>query len=534
MATGRLKAYTAGALLLTALAGGVIHQRAKTGIPPQAGHSDSPGTGARLVEFDALRKENAALERQVAALDQAPAGEDPRVPAPEGPSVETLVAQAQAALQARDIQAFSDAFLALLDAGDPAIPAVIELMQAMGDKDNQAWLNNERDHPNALRKFETAFMARAPKLGSLADAILAREGELDNATAYALDLIEMGARSRLPRERQAALLLAVLRKADASGFGGPEGPWEFKSQAARILLGNLKAREALPEIEQMVLDRPGGNNGALLMGIAELGGPEAAASLRRILEGNAEIPPWHITNALEVCEGKEANDLLWEIAGKKTDKDSFLAAMNALSARDENLDRIVQVLRDLPIGGTDRSNLLMWLINRGKSKAREQAIWNLYASEQEPARQEEMLQAMFVVDDHNSTTPLDPKLTEAMVRRLQSGQLGWRAAQYLEELDPKILREHAAVLRTLTADHAPGTYVRYYSFSGLFQVDRQGALDALMTGFSGLPDQDRISVIQSVGNKICYGPEARAVLEGIAANDPSQKVRDAASQFLKR
>ncbi len=517
------KALAAGAVVTVAVVSGWIEFRQTRGtpVPAKAGEvltvrsGEAPAVAPLAEELEALRARNAALKRQVAALGKAaPEEATSAVPKTPGPAMEALAAQARAALKARDVQAFSDAFLALLDAGEPAWPAVTGLIQEMyGSGENRAWLDNDS---TAMRRFQVAFLSRAPKLGGLADAILAREGEPDETTNLAFYLFDMGARSPLPRDGRVALFLSLLRKANASGSKAEE-----VMRRAAVLLGELKATEALPEIERMILDRPDAHHEALLEGIAKMDGPEALASARRMLarmgDASASQPNRQmLLRILALCvPGREASDLLWDIVGKETDGDFRSQLLADMARRGEDVDRIVQEIRDPRLGEEDRQQILEGLAQTQQP----QALWTLYESE--PALQDNLLQAML---EHG-----DPKATEILFQRLKSGQITEKLADGLKYVDAE---KNAESLRTLAANAAMPVSVRIKSSNHLLMSGDREILGALMTGFPGLPDQDRLQVIQCVG-VWARGTEAKAVLERIAASDPSQAVRDAASSYLK-
>jgi HEAT repeat protein len=514
-----------GALLLAALAGGIWHQRSKAQ-PGIENPSALSGSGTHLAEIEALRKENAALKRQLeAALRASPAPSTAALepvsptgaqvpPAPDAPDVDALLTKAQVAFQAKDAQALGDALLALLDAGEAAYPALITLMKDLGNPNNMEWLNNPENR-KLIQKFYLGFMTRAPKLGGLVDAILSREGEADGATQFALGMMEMGAQSNLPKDRQAALLLGMLRKATASN--DPE--MQSMMWQAASALGSLKAKEALPELEKLVLESSDQNRWGLVNAIGGMGGPEAAASLRRILEKNEDDPSrMQLIGMMGPSQDKEITAMLWELLEKEQGQGTRAQLLQALGSRPGSLDRITQQLKSPQLSDQDRQYLLSGLAAGATgSKEQKQAVWNLYESE--PAIRDDLLQAML---SHR-----DPKATQILVDRLRTGQVTDKLAMGFSSLDTKTLKENADALRNLTGNMSTPLPVRTHAFQGLYKVDRPGALNAIMTGFPQLPETERAQVAQYIA--YCGGQaEAKAVLAGIASSDPSEQVRQIA------
>ena len=430
------------------------------------------------------------------------------------------MARVRAASEAKDAQAYAEAFLALLDAGEAVHPALIALMNSLEDEDSgdMDWLNAPENRELA-QKFYLGLMTRAPRLGGLLDAILSREGEGDGALQFAISLMEMGAPSQLPKDRQAAVLLEVLRKAAAANDPGSHGMMEQAAQA----LGSLKSKEALPEIERLVLESPDRTRLKLVKAIISMGGPEATASLKRLLEraGDASTRA-QIIGALGMSRDPAMNTLLWELSEKEVDPELRPALLGALAGRSENRDRIIQQLRGPQLGKRDRQALIGGLV-LGIGQGDKKALWSLYESEQ--GIQDDLLQAMLM--------GRDPKATQILAQRLQAGQVTETLAAGFRFLDTQTLRENAEPLKALVAGPATPLAIRRNAFVSLYKVDRPRALGAVMAGFPRLSEGERMEMVQCVGG-FAQGPEGKAVLEDIAARDPSEAVRQAAERMLER
>jgi hypothetical protein len=430
-----------------------------------------------------------------------------RPPAPTAPKTEPLETQAREALRAADAGALGDALLALMDMGDEAIPALIPLLQEAFEAD---WFQDKR--------FFLGVLQRGPRLGGLMDALLAREGAPDRATEFALNLTQVGARSRLPAEGEAAALLALLRRSLGSDA---ERAGLVLSKAAGILLGGPRGKEALPEIERLIVTGTERDRNRLLAAVLGLAGPEAVASMRRMVEtaGDAALRGTLLT-ALGGARGREMNALLWELEAKETEAGTRTQMLKALAKQPDNGERVFQELQNGTTTGEEQKALLSGLVNgaaNGDKQARKR-FWSGYdaapASLQDP-----LLAGMLAWGDSRALDLLGD--------RLRAGQVTEGMAASFDGLDPAFVGKHAESFRALASNPATPTAIRAKAFEGLRKVDPRGALDAVMTGFPSLPAPDRLRIVRHLRTDASL--EARAVLAQVGAGDPDAAVRQAAA-----
>ncbi len=167
-----------------------------------------------------LREEIARLGRAVSAdgADDSADGADDSPPEQRGRAVDSetireLLRQAEDAFVNRDAAAFRDTFLALVDVGPAAHAGLIELLRVTGNY-NELFGEIAPDDYDFRRKFLDEVTRRRLQLGSLADAILTRDGEPDRATLFAYDLLKSnGVVSERSIDEQAATFLSLLERA---------------------------------------------------------------------------------------------------------------------------------------------------------------------------------------------------------------------------------------------------------------------------------------------------------------------------------
>lgn len=523
--------YAAAALgIALAAVGGWYHARQAS--PPQT----SPGGRAEGagVPGESLQEENSRLRREVASLKTQLAGirDQGKGPStagpgagmaaslPEAPGIpaEELLAKAQAALKSGDANAFVDAFDALMAAGEGAYPGIIALVQEIEDWAIFFRFRNLEDlevHQRYLRNI----LIRAPQLRGLLDAILLREGKPDRATQFAMALFVQGATSGLPRERQIAILLGLL----ASPEGDERPGRQIHRRAAEILATCLKATEAIPELERLYL-AASENERQDLLGAWPVSGPGCAASLKRLLDRSQDdLDRARLIQYLGRIEGAEANETLWSIAqsGGAAEQASSL---EALAARPENVDRIIQQeLKNPQLPRRQRLRLLDGLMQSAQEdEAAKQRLWELY--DNDPSFRDDLMSSFLPYEGSRARQILGDSL--------RAGQVSDAWAQHLSFLDAGLLREHAGTLKAMAANPQGTLQARMGAYRALYSVDRSAATDALLTGFAGLSEEDRIEVLMTATYNSADDDDAILQrLRQIAESDPSPKVKEAMKEF---
>ena len=513
-------------ILTVALAagGGALWERSRhpEGSPaarPEGSRGASGHTSqAPSAEGQAFPQENVRPGASSAPSPHAPASTSAAVTPQD---VERLLAQARAALQAKDLKAFSDPFLALLDAGEPAYAGLAGLFpELMKEMRSQEFMQDPANM-EAVQEFYTGFMTRAPKLGGLMDALLVRPGEPDQATGFALQLWQMGAKSTLPRERQVQILMAMLRKEPEAGE--EDAGMGNSYMAAGILLGKLKASEALPEVEKLALEGSQQMAWAIPQAIAQMGGPEALASLRRILD-KAQDPQTRQMLLSSLAQMKDANPLLWEMAEKSEDAQERAVAFRGLASRPENLERILATLQTPGLDEQDRMSLLQGVVSgSSRNPAAKEALWKLYEST--PSLQNALFQQLAAQGDARAKGMVSEQMRAGTLSEETAGMLGMLAQQ-----DRKWARENAETFRGLVSS-ASSARTRVGAFQALAVVDRPGAVQGLMAVFSRLSEEERMGMTRQLQYQ--GGKEGREALQRIAGQDTSERVRKMAAASLK-
>ncbi len=510
--------------LALAAAGGAFWERShqpegSPAAPVAAAVEGKPEASSQTpsAEIQALRQEIARLK-----AGQAPSGGTAPVPATTAvkpQDVERLLAQARDGLKAKDFRAFSEPFLALLDAGEPAYAGLMALIPDLVSMQEDPAFMQDPANMEAVQEFYAAFLPRAPKLGGLMDALLSKPGEPDGATDFALQLWQMGAKSALPRETQVHTLLALLKKGEGAG-DGRESMASYL--AATLLLGKLKAAEVLPEVEKLALESGQRMAWAIPQALAQMGGPEALASLKRILDKSQdEQARMMILSSL--MQMKDAGPLLWELAEKSEDPQERSMALQGLAAKPENLDRILAKLRESGLNEQDRQSILRGVVAASRQNpAAKEAVWRLYDAD--PALQPALLQQMAFQGDVRARGIISEQMRAGRLSEELSLSLG-----SLASMDHKWARENAESFRSLVAS-SPSQNIRATAFQALCQVDRPGAVQSLLQVFHRLPEEERMGTVAQL---LQGGREGREALQGIAAQDPSPTVRAAAAAALK-
>ena len=360
---------------------------------PDAPSVPVPPSSSKGSKFEAPGPASAMVPSPASPI--ASESRKPSVPAPVTASVESILDQARGALKSTDPAAFSKAYLALLDAGEPAWPALLDLARGAGGlQDLLAAFDMETQ-----RGLAGKIGLRAARLSGLFDLVL-REGE----GASAIYLRNLGVSSGLPRDEQARLVLALLRK-EASACDQDQGRLGALSH---FLLLDLQAGQALPDVERLYTAMPARNRWVLAGTLGAMNRPESVSVLRGMFARNSDLQVrCQLLDALGQGAGEESNALLWEIEAQERSPEVRQHLAQVLARRPENLDRVLGRMKDPGTTDLERQGMLWSLLASGE-KARE-ALWRLYYAE--PAQQDAILQAALVLGD--------PKAKEIQQGRFQ-------------------------------------------------------------------------------------------------------------------
>ncbi|GEM_PF-4341891 len=220
----------------------------------------------------------------------------------------------------------------------------------------------------------------------------------------------------------------------------------------------------------------------------------------------------------------EADARLWALLDSESDTWNRCQILYALGERPGNLACALQKLRDGSLPDRQERDCLVDGIAAGLRDGPQegrQAFWNLYDCEPDGATKDGMLKAMLACRD--------PRATLILVDRLQRGQGLPAVLNYsLDDPDPGIVMENEVVLRVIAADASAPVSNRTNAFLGLYRIDHQGAVDAILWGFDGLSEDERIHVVKGLRMLPGY-EEAGTALKRIGKEDPSEAVRKAAS-----
>ncbi len=512
-------AWLAGALVVLAALGGWWGSRRA---PP------APVPGAGDPEKESLRREVADLKARLAVLQASPPDLSPGRPdagavvapaeAPRVPAAE-LLARARAALQAKDAGAFVDAFDALLGSGEDAYPGIVEIVQTLGDGEVLFGTPQGRE---AVKRYLRSVSYHAPRLGGLMDLILARGGEPDKATLFALGLVRAGGACGLPKERQVEVMLDVLRHPFPSPISEEEV--HFARLMAAKVLGNLKATETIPVLESLYREAPEKDREIFMDAFSNLG-EAGGGTLQRLLERSKDRHERaELISALGDVGGRDGkgSPLLWEIASRKDNPTERAEALRLLASRPGNLDRILQEWEGPEFSPGERHTMLASFMNAAQvDPAVRSRLWEVY--ERDPTGREDLFKEFIQRDD--------PKAKQILTEALRTGRMSDAMAVHLERLDPATFRENAMALQVLAADRNHSIKARCGAAGALWGVDPRAATDALLGGFEGLREEDRLFLVREFGEDA--DEETRARLRGLAERDPSPKVQEAAKRLAK-
>jgi RNA polymerase sigma factor (sigma-70 family) len=482
-----------------------------------------------LAEIQALKDANAALRKEIEALRKAGpsggegAGEGERTAVVAGKAGETeigvLLARALSALKTRDPDAFSEAFLALLDLGEAAHPALIRIFnQAEGFNGLFEALGMDDDRRG---RFSDELKKREGRADRLVDAILSREEPPDRVTGFALEMLyHFRVKSGLSRDAHGACLLQILDRAGRA----EEERLRGSAHLAAGLLGRLRFVEGLPVLEDLLLDEGASERDQAIyaQAIASVGGEESRASLRRVLAGMNERQQEHIILNLSNVEGAELDGFLEELLAGSESAGIRRMVLRAQSRRPGGLERLGGALQEGRLSRKESLQVLEGLLESGTPEAREK-IWAIY----------ETLDARAQEGVLGELARKDEKAAAILVERLASGAVSQELLNAYVSLDRRQVRLHEAEIRAAAARPSASTLTRGAAAAALYQIDAPGAVGALTAGFGDLGEGERLQIVGLLGS-LLSGNEARGVLAEIAAGDPSEKVRTAAASTSRR
>ena len=516
---------SSAALLATAIGLGVklrVELNEARGLE-SAARLESSRRLARLAETE---KENAALRELLGRLERGPiegsndrenAGESSHRAPIARQEIDRLLAAAIAAFDSRDAEGFQSAFLALLDAGEAAHPAVMELLAITGNY-NQMLAALKPQDPGFAASFVHQVSERRESLTSLLDAILVRAGDPDRATLFAFDLVQVnGARPNLSGKDQASAVMRIIERAIETEGDGVV--WNDHVVGAESLLETLRPKEALPGLGALLL-REGlseRNQIALLRGVAAIGGEEALVILRLARD---RAPPALRSNlmtnlALYDYGSPEIEAFLRETVGVLDDPASL---SRSLARRQDARALTVERLQDPGLERSERLAILELLFTDEDATRREAAWQHLEAAEHE--LQDECL---------SSLANTEPRAMDLLLRRMASDEVSDELAGSMGRLDAKVIHRHRAGLETAAGSPELSSRTRCAAAAALAKVDPEAAARQVTIGFGNASETARLEIVRALRGRI-QGEQAKALLGSIAASDPSEKVRAAASQ----
>jgi RNA polymerase sigma factor (sigma-70 family) len=490
---------------------------------PAAGPETSPGR-LRLAE---LERENASLRERVAQLERGRGEEKEKGGREDGAArsrglvavadIERLLRAAIAAFESRDAGGFRAAFLALLDAGTIAHPALIEVLLVTGNYNQMLAALEPRD-PGFGASLIHEVTARRESLGGLLDAILQRASDPDRATLFAFDLAQTNqVRSGRPGKDQAAALLRVIER--AIEMEGDAVQWNDHVVGAGSLLEILRPKEALPRLEALLQGNglSERNQVAILRAVAAIGGEEAVAILTFARDRSPPALRTHLMSNLAMVDhgdpGVEA--FLRETIDLEEDPAPIL---RSLARREDTRDLMVERLEDPGLERNERLAILEMLLASGDEEHRE-AAWKDLASA-EPEIQDEILSGL---------ANTEPRALELLLRRIESDAVSSELAGNLGRLDAKVVHAHREEFASAAGNPELSSRTRCAAAAALAKVDAGAAARQVVIGFASADESARLEVVQTLRGRI-GGAEARALLGAIAAGDPSGRVRAAAAE----
>jgi RNA polymerase sigma factor (sigma-70 family) len=524
MVKSKIVLFAASAALLA----GTVGLGVRVGL--SRGRAPEPAPGPQVSRNDPrladLERENASLRERIAALEQGPGterdeGEERKDAAGGRPApleyADRLLRAAIAAFESRDAESFRTAFLALLDAGSAAHPALIELLIVTGSYNQMLAVLDPQD-PGFRVSFIHEVTARRESLGGLVDAILERASDPDRATLFAFDLVQVNrVRSGRPVTDHSASLLRVIERAIETE--GDAVQWNDHVVGAGGLLEALRPKDALPRLEALV--RSDGiserNQIALLRAVAAIGGEEAVAILGFARDRSPPALRTHLMSNLAMYDygNPEIDAFLRETMDREEDPSSIL---RSLARREDAGELMVERLGDPGLGRSERLAILEVLLESGNGERREAAWKDLESAE--PEIQDEVLSGL---------ANTEPRAMELLLRRMESDAVSRELAGNIGRLDAKVVHAHREAFTSAAGNPALSSRTRCAAAAALAKVDPGTAARQVMVGFERSDEPARLDVVGTLRGRI-GGEEAKALLGSIAAGDPSGKVRAAAAE----
>jgi RNA polymerase sigma factor (sigma-70 family) len=475
----------------------------------------------RIVEVE---KENATLRQRLVLSERVRGRQEPEKAGATFPSLpparveepERLLETALAAFESRDADGFRAAFLALLDAGKSAYPALFKLLATTGNYNQMLAALAPRDTSFAA-SFIHEVTARRGSLNGLLDAILQRASDPDGATLFAYDLVQVNrVRSDLSGSDLSAAALRIIERAiELEGDGA--GWNDHVVGAAELLLAVLRAKEALPGLGAL-LQREGlseRNLVALLRATASIGGQDAVALLTLVRDRASPRLRTHLMSNLAVYDSgnPDVEAFLRETMDHLDDPGPML---RSLARRKETRAHLDKQLEDPTLRRPERLSILQTLFESSDDTLRETAWKHLEMAE--PGTQDEILASL---------ADREPRAVDLLLRRIESDTVSREIAGSFDRLDAKIVHAHRDVFEGAAGNPGVSSRTRSAAAAALAKVDAAAAARQLMVGFDDAPEPARPEIVSALRGGI-QGDEAKAFLGSIAASDPSEKVRRAA------
>ena len=488
---------------------------------------------------EALARKNAELLERLAAVETQARNDDSvaaSLPTPETKSpldadvrISALLADAKRALETKRAEDYFKAFLGLIDAGEAAHPAMLELVLQTGNY-NQLAVALEADHVIDLIK---AITAKRDALGGFLDTVLTRDVDADKATLFATNLLRYNqVESGLSADEFERTLVGIVER--AIGVEGDHVEWNVYSIDPAWEIGRRGSTAALPTLSRIldleeVTDR---NRIAVARAIARIGGDRAI----EILEGLRLASPdsrWsHLLQNLLLSQrskerpgGSYDSEVLEFLEGASAElPSSDRSSLLRDQARDpKRLDELATAFAGGELDRLEQRTVLEFLFKSSKAEHRDIA-WKRY---QEVLDSED--QDRVVADLANR----DPHATARLLDRLRADDVSRSLARGFRRLNTKLVVKHQEELLAAAANVALTLRTRAAASTSIARVDPDAAVEALMNGFWQADESHRHSVVKALRYEIS-DRAARKALDGIAANDESEKVRQAADGTTSR
>jgi hypothetical protein len=214
----------------------------------------------------------------------------------------------------------------------------------------------------------------------------------------------------------------------------------------------------------------------------------------------------------------EIEDFLRETLELETDPSNRGSIQRSLDRREGAREHLVARLEDAGLEPRERMEILETLLESGGPEDREIAWKDLEAAGAE--LQDEMLP---------SFANREARAMELILERLRSGAASEELSSGMHRIDARVVDAHRRGLEEVAGNSALPARSRAAAASALAKVDTSAAARLLAAGFDGAPEADRLEMVRTLRHRI-GGREAEAILQAIAARDPAEKVRAAATQ----